>query len=94
MILAFKVKPEKWKEVPAIVHVDGSARPQSVMKKTNPKYYKMIREFEKLSGVPIVLNTSFNVNKEPIVLTPSDAIKCFLSTGIDALAINDYLVEK
>lgn len=94
MILNFKVHQEKIGEIPAVVHVDGTARVQTVEKSTNARYYKMIAEFEKVSGVPVVMNTSFNDNEEPIVCTPVDAINTFKKTGLDYLAIGNYLVTK
>jgi carbamoyltransferase len=93
MIVAFDVAEKKRKEIPAVVHVDGTARPQTVTKETNPRYFKLIQEFEKLSGTPVVLNTSFN-EKEPIVCTPQDAYNTFLKTGIDCLVLGNYLVRK
>jgi len=94
MILVFDVRPEKRALVPAITHVDGTGRVQTVSRQTNPRYWGLIREFERLTGVGVVLNTSFNVMGEPIVCKPQEAIECFLSTGIDRLIIGDYLVEK
>lgn len=94
MILAFKVLPEKWGEIPAVIHIDGTARPQTVEKEINPRYYKMISEFEKLSGVPVVLNTSFNDRGEPIVCTPRDSLRTFSVTGLDKLVIGNYVVSK
>ena len=78
----------------AITHVDGTARVQTVKREQNPKYYDLIKEFGKLTEVPVILNTSFNVAGEPIVETPEDAIKCFLGTEIDVLVIGDYIVNK
>ena len=80
--------------IPAVTHVDGTARPQTVNEKTNPLYWRVIKEFGNISGVPVVLNTSFNIMGEPIVCTPPQAIRCFYGTGIDALAIGSYLVQK
>jgi len=94
MILVFDVRPEKRALVPAITHVDGTGRVQTVSRETNPRYWTLIKEFERLTGVGVVLNTSFNVMGEPIVCQPQEAIECFLSTGIDRLIIGDYLVEK
>ncbi len=94
MILNFRVKMDRWKEIPAVVHVDGTARAQTVSKKTNPRYYKLIEEFEKITGVPVVLNTSFNDREEPLVNKPEEAIRFFKSSGFDALAIGNYLVKK
>ena len=94
MLFVYPVREEKRSQVPAITHVDGTARVQTVTKEANPRYYKLIRAFEKIRHVPMVLNTSFNVMGEPIVNTPEDAVRCFYSTGMDALALGDYLVLK
>jgi carbamoyltransferase len=93
MLLAYKVRPEKRDEIPAPTHVDGTGRLQTVNKETNPLYWQLIDEFRQLTGVPIVLNTSFNEN-EPIVCTPDEAIDCFLRTHMDVLAIGSFLVER
>lgn len=93
MLFAFKVNPDKLKEIPAVTHVDGTARPQTVSKDTNPHYWNLIKEFEKLTGVPVLLNTSFNV-QEPIVCTPEDAINCFLKTKVDYLVLNNLLIKQ
>lgn len=93
MILAGQARPEMAAKIPAVTHVDGSARVHTVSQQANPRYWKLIREFEKLSGVPVLLNTSFNEN-EPIVCTPDQAISCFLRTEFDVLAIGDFLVSK
>lgn len=94
MLFVYPVAEDKRLQVPAITHVDGTARVQTVSRETNPRYYRLIEEFEKLRGVPIVLNTSFNVMGEPIVNTPADAVRCFYSTGLDALVLGDYVVIK
>lgn len=94
MILTAQVKPEKRSVIPAVTHVDGSARPQTVERDVNPLYWKMICEFGGLTGVPVVMNTSFNLRGETIVCTPTDAIRTFFSSGMDALAIGSFLVEK
>jgi carbamoyltransferase len=94
MLIAAPVRPE-WKDrIPAIVHVDGSARLQTVRRETNERLYRLLQEFEKLTGVPVLLNTSFNIRGQPIVETPKDAVECFLSTGIDCLALHDMLIRK
>jgi carbamoyltransferase len=80
--------------IPAIVHVDGTARVQTVRRETNERLYRLLKEFDSLTGVPVLLNTSFNVKGEPIVETPRDAVECFLSTGIDDLALHDTLIAK
>lgn len=93
MIKVYPVKPEKRALIPAVTHVDGTGRLQTVRKQDNPLYWQLIKEFEKLTGVPVVLNTSFNEN-EPIVCSPKEAIDCFLRTKMDVLAIGNYLVRK
>lgn len=94
MLFVDRVRPEKQAEVPAITHIDGTARVQTVSKDTNPRFHGLIRSFEQLKQTPMVLNTSFNVMGEPIVNTPADAVRCFYSTGIDTLAIGDFLLRK
>jgi carbamoyltransferase len=93
MIKVYNVLPEKRTEIPAVTHVDGTGRLQTVHQDTNLLYWQLIKEFEDLTGVPVVLNTSFNEN-EPIVCTPEEAIGCFQRTKMDALAIGNYLVQK
>lgn len=94
MILTYQVKPDKRSVIPAVTHVDGSARPQTVEDEVNPLYARLIREFEQRSGVPVILNTSFNLRGEPIVCSPTDAIRTFFSSGMDNLVMGSYLVEK
>jgi carbamoyltransferase len=94
MILLDEVREEKQDEIEAVVHVDGTTRPQTVKKEANERYYRLIEAFADLTGVPVVLNTSFNVAGEPIVESPEQAISDFYQTGLDALAIGDYLVTK
>jgi len=94
MIVVFDVRPEKRAVVPAITHVDGTGRVQTISRRANSRYWNLIKEFENITGVGMVLNTSFNVMGEPIVCQPSEAIECFLNTGIDRLIIGDYLAEK
>jgi len=94
MILTAQVRPEKRAVIPAVTHVDGSARPQTVEKEINPCYWRLIDEFGKRTGVPVVMNTSFNLRGEAIVHTPTDAIRTFFSSGMDALVIGSFLVEK
>src|SRR6202011_43296 len=86
--------PEWRDRIPAIVHVDGTARVQTVREQTNPMLYRLLREFEALTSVPVLINTSFNVKGEPIVETPRDAVVCFLTTGIDDLILHDRLISK
>jgi len=94
MILSFQVKKEKWKEIPTVIHVDGTARVQTVTKEANEKYYNLIDSFRGLTGLPIVLNTSFNLRGEPIVNTPEDALRVFYNTGMDVLFIGEFFVYK
>ncbi len=94
MILTAQVRPEKRGVIPAVTHVDGSARPQTVEREVNPLYWRLLHEFGGRTGVPVIMNTSFNLRGEPIVCTPTDAIRTFFSSGMDALVIGSYLVEK
>lgn len=94
MLIATKVKPHKKKDIPATVHVDNSCRVQTVNEETNKKFYDLINNLYKLTNIPVVLNTSFNVKGLPIVNDPEDAILCFLKYNIDYLAIGDYMVKK
>ncbi|MBI1851152.1 MAG: carbamoyltransferase [Planctomycetes bacterium] len=94
MLLVPKVKNEKRDLLPAITHEDGTGRVQTVTKADNPLYYDLIREFQKLTGVPVVVNTSFNVRGEPIVCTPEDAYNCFKKSGIDVLVLGNYILDK
>ena len=82
------------KKIPAVVHVDGTARVQTVNKNFNNKFYNLINEFYKITNVPVLLNTSFNLNGEPIVMSPSDAIRTFHTCGLDILVLQDYVIEK
>ena len=81
-------------EIPAVTHVDNSARVQTVDGLDNPPYARLLREFEALTGCPVIINTSFNVRGEPIVGTPADALRCFLRTNMDALALGPFVLEK
>ena len=94
MLFVYPVKPDKRRKVPAITHVNNTARVQTVSQEVNPQYYALIEAFERLRGAPMVLNTSFNVMVEPIVNTPADAVRCFFSTGMDVLVLGDYVVTK
>lgn len=94
MQMVFQVKKEKMALIPAVTHYDGSGRSQTVSKETNPRYWKLIDKFREITGIPIVLNTSFNDNDEPIVCTPKDAIRCFSGTGIEYLVMGNYLISK
>ena len=94
MLLVAPVHPDKRDELPAITHVDGSARLQTVAREENPLYYDLIAAFAERTGTPVVLNTSFNVRGEPIVRTPADAYACFATTGMDYLVMGDCVVGK
>jgi carbamoyltransferase len=94
MILTFWANELGKKEIPAVVHVDGSGRVQSVHRETSPRYYDLISEFENLTGVPAVMNTSFNLKGDPIVCTPKDAVQTFYTSGLDDLVIGDFVVTK
>jgi carbamoyltransferase len=93
MIKVYGVMPSKQSEIPAVTHVDGTGRLQTVHQDTNPLYWQLISEFGERTGVPVVLNTSFNEN-EPIVCTPAEALDCFLRTKMDALVMGNYMVQK
>ena len=93
MLMVYQIKPEKRSTIPAVTHVDGSGRLQTVSREMNPRYYQLIEDFYKLTGVPVVLNTSFNEN-EPIVCTPRDAIDCFLKTRMDVLYIGNHVIRR
>jgi carbamoyltransferase len=93
MTMAYAVRPEKREQIPAPTHVDGTGRLQTVTREANPRYWRLIREFEQATGVPIVLNTSFNDN-EPIVCRPEEALDCFQRTQMDALALGDFFITK
>lgn len=93
MTLAYPVRPEKRDRIPAPTHVDGTGRLQTVTREANPRYWSLIKAFEKLTGVPVVLNTSFNDN-EPIVCTPLEALDCFQRTKMDALVLGDFLITR
>jgi carbamoyltransferase len=80
--------------VPAITHVDYSARLHTVNRETNPYYYAIISEFHKMTGCPVIINTSFNVRGEPIVESPEDAYRCFMRTNMDYLVLENFLIEK
>jgi carbamoyltransferase len=88
------VRPEKRSVIPAVTHADHTARPQTVEQDVNPLYYRLIAEFAARTGVPLVMNTSFNLRGEPIVNSPTDAIRTFYSSGLDALMLGNFLIEK
>ncbi|OQP49937.1 carbamoyltransferase family protein [Niastella populi] len=94
MLFVYNVKPDKADKIPAVRHVDGTARIQTINRNQHVLYYDLLHEFNKLTGVPVLINTSFNTRGEPIVCTPKDAIACFYTSPFDALVINSFLLEK
>lgn len=94
MTLTFDVVPSRRAEIPAVTHADNTARVQTVNRETNPRYWTLIHEYEKLTGTPVILNTSFNLRGEPIVCTPRDAIRTFYSSGLDFLVMGDFVIAK
>jgi carbamoyltransferase len=93
MVTVQPIRPEKRGEIPAVAHVDGTGRLQTVSRRHNPRYWALISAFAARTGVPVVLNTSFNEN-EPIVNTPEEAVECFLRVGMDTLVLGDWVVER
>jgi carbamoyltransferase len=94
MLFVNRVRPEKELAIPAVVHVDGTARIQTVNKHQHPAYYALIKAFKDITGVPVLVNTSFNTLGKPIVCTVRDALECFWGSPFDALVIGSYLVQK
>jgi carbamoyltransferase len=94
MLLAPQVVEAQRRAIPAVTHADGTGRVQTVRREENPLYYDLIARVGELSGVPVVINTSFNVRGEPIVCTPREALNCFLNTGIDTLVMGDTVTHK
>lgn len=94
MLFVYPFKESKKKLVPAVVHVDGSGRLQTITKEQNEDYYNVIHEFEKITGVPILINTSFNIRGEPIVCSPKDAYRCMMGTGIDYLIMDNFMIAR
>jgi len=93
MMQVFQIREEKRGLIPAVTHVDGSGRLQTVCRKSNPRYYRLIEAFRELTGVPMVLNTSFNEN-EPVVCEPEEALDCFLRTKMDVLVLGEALITR
>jgi carbamoyltransferase len=94
MLFTVPVREDKRATIPAVTHVDGTARVQTVSRDTDPLFWSLISAFGRITGIPVVLNTSYNVRNEPIVCTPADALRCFLGTEIDCAALGEYFVEK
>ena len=93
MLIVYKIRPEKREIIPAVTHVDGTGRLQTVRREDNPLYWQLIEEFRKITGIPVLLNTSFNEN-EPIVNTPKEALDCFLRTRMDVLVLGSYFIRR
>lgn len=93
MLKVYRIRPEKQDIIPAVTHADGTGRLQTVRQQDNPRYWQLIEEFRNITGVPVVLNTSFNEN-EPIVCKPEEALACFLRTKMDVLVLNDYFIKR
>jgi carbamoyltransferase len=94
MLMVYPVQKQYRKSIPAVTHIDGSGRIQTIRREQNKRYHDLIKEFGKSSGIPILINTSFNIRGEPIVCTPYDAYKCMMGTGIDCLVIGKYLIKR
>src|SRR3989338_407376 len=94
MLMVYPIRKEWRAKIPAVTHVDGSGRLQTVRREQNPLYYELIKEFGRLSSVPILINTSFNIRGEPIVCTPKDAYWCMMGTGIDYLVMGKYIIKR
>jgi carbamoyltransferase len=94
MILTFDVRADKRAVIPAVTHADNTARVQTVRQEVNPRYWRLIREFARCTGVPVIMNTSFNLRGEPIVCSPKDAIRTFYSSGLDFLVIGNHVLAK
>jgi carbamoyltransferase len=93
MTITFNCTDWMKKHCPAVVHIDGTARPQLIHHDTNPSYYRILNEYYKITGLPSLINTSFNMHEEPIVCTPHDAIRGFLQGNLDYLALGKYLLQ-
>ena len=94
MLFVYDVAPDKAARIPAVRHVDGTARIQTINRGQNPLYYDLLKAFERRTGVPVLVNTSFNTRSEPVVCTPRDAVECFWTSPIDALVIGSFVLEK
>ncbi len=94
MLVVPQVKQDQREKIPAVTHVDGTGRLQLVEESVNPRYHELIRRFGQATGVPVLLNTSFNLKGEPIVNTPAEAYSTFTRSGLDALVIGDCLITK
>jgi carbamoyltransferase len=94
MLFVYDVLPDKAAHIPAVRHIDGTARIQTINRAQNPSYYDLLKAFQARTGVPVLVNTSFNTRGEPIVCSPRDAVECFWTSPLDALVIGSFLLEK
>jgi carbamoyltransferase len=94
MLFVYKVKEDKKDKIPAVTHVDGTARIQTINRQQHPRYYDLLKAFKEKTGVPVLINTSFNTLGKPIVCTPRDALEAFWSSPFDALVMGSFLIEK
>jgi carbamoyltransferase len=94
MLFTFDVRRDKANRIPAVRHVDGTARVQTIRRDQNDRYYDLLQAFRRRTGVPVLVNTSFNTRGEPLVCTPRDAVECFWTSPLDALVIGSFIVEK
>ena len=95
MTVAFDTRKKFINKIPGVIHpADKTTRPQMLKKNINPDYHDLIKEFYKITNIPLLLNTSFNLNGEPVVMTPEDALRTFYSCGLDILVLNDYVIYK
>ncbi len=94
MLMVAPVKKEKWDVIPATTHTGGTGRLQTIREAWNPRYYQIVKQFGEATGVPVVLNTSFNLRGEPIVNSPENAYRTFSRSGIDLLALDKFLIRK
>jgi carbamoyltransferase len=94
MLFVFDVRPEQAHRIPAVRHVDGTARVQTINRQQHPLYYDLLKAFYARTAVPVLVNTSFNTRSEPMVCSPRDAVECFWTSPLDALVIGSFLLEK
>ena len=91
MTITFKMKMKWAKKAPAVAHIDNTARPQLVKEKVNPRFYRLIKEYQKISGLPLLINTSFNTHEEPIVCKPEEGLQSLIDGVIDYFVVGDYI---
>ncbi len=94
MLMVYPIKPEWRSKIPAVTHIDGSGRLQTIRREQNPRYYDLVKTFGKRTGIPILINTSFNIRGEPIVCTPEDAYRCMMGTGIDYVVMDRFIIKR